>query len=131
MNHLTSRQLCDALPGVTYRQLDHACRLGLIPDDAHGSGTRRHFAPDTVTRLRIAAAVREASAAMFHDPVPWPTLCASVMDGPPPPERGYALLAGRQVRYTDDETLAAAFAALRAAVLVVAYDVTAPALVAV
>lgn len=120
--HLTSHQLCDYLD-ITYRQLDHACRLGLIPDNAQGSGTRRSFGPDTVLRLRIAAAVRQASADMFHDPVPWPTVCASVMDGPTPPVAGYALLAGRTVHYTTDEALAAVIVDYSTAVLVVPYDV--------
>ena len=123
MRHLTTPELCEALPGISYRQIDHACRLGLIPDNASGSGSRRSFDPGTVVRLRVAAAVREASSELFHDPLPWPTLCASVMDGPEPPIEGYALIHGRHVTYTTDEGLAAVLIDYSSAMLVVHYDV--------
>jgi DNA-binding transcriptional MerR regulator len=57
----TSREVCEHV-GVTYRQLDHWCRSGLITPatPAAGGGSRRGFSDGDVERVRrIAAAAAD------------------------------------------------------------------------
>jgi DNA-binding transcriptional MerR regulator len=57
----TSREVCEHV-GVTYRQLDHWTRCGLITpaQPAAGQGTRRRWSPADVERVRrIAAAAAD------------------------------------------------------------------------
>ena len=60
MAAMTSREVCE-LVGVTYRQLDYWCRLGLVEPTvpAHGQGSRRLFGPVDVARVRRLAAAAE------------------------------------------------------------------------
>lgn len=58
--NLTSRDVAD-LVGVTYRQLDYWCRVGLLGDElAHpgGPGSRRAWSPEVIGRLRLLVALR-------------------------------------------------------------------------
>lgn len=53
---LTTRDVCE-MAGVTYRQIDYWCRLGLVApsvQEAKGSGTFRHFVPEDVLAVRLA-----------------------------------------------------------------------------
>lgn len=55
----STRQVCDAA-GVSYRQLDYWCRLGLIRPalaDATGSGSRRRFSGHDLAIVRVVGAV--------------------------------------------------------------------------
>lgn len=55
---ITSREVCERV-GVTYRQLDYWCRVGLVAptQPAHGQGSRRLFGPADVERVRRVAAI--------------------------------------------------------------------------
>ena len=121
---MTSRRLCERL-GISYRQLDYACRLGLIHDTATGSGSRRHFDADTVARLTIAAQVKAAADRLFYDGMAWPTAVASVMNSPMPARRGYAVVIGHGLATFHDDADLADLCGRHGAVLVVPYDVDA------
>lgn len=43
--------------GISYRQLDHWARTGLLPDNAAGSGSSRSFTQHDVTIARIVKAL--------------------------------------------------------------------------
>lgn len=57
---LSSPEVCE-LSGLTYRQLDHWCRRGLIAPEvaADGSGTHRRWHPRVLIEIaRLAAAIK-------------------------------------------------------------------------
>ena len=60
---LTAPQVCRRA-GITYRQLDYWCRVGMIrPErDARGSGTQRKFTEAQARGMRLAAALMRAGA---------------------------------------------------------------------
>jgi hypothetical protein len=83
------------LVGCTYRQLDYLIRVGILTGETlnNGSGSRRAFTPDHVARLAVA--YRLASAMPRHgSPASsaWPLWANAVLNGPPPPARGFAVL---------------------------------------
>ncbi len=55
MSDLSANELARRA-GVTYRQLDYWCRIGLLPDTARGSGSARRFdASDFAVVCRLRA----------------------------------------------------------------------------
>jgi hypothetical protein len=64
-----------------------AVNLGLTP----GSGTRRYWPPDTVQRLRVAAALADAMAVPGESPKLRPA-AAAVMAGPYPGSGGFVAM---------------------------------------
>ena len=67
MNKLSSTDVC-RLAGITYRQLDHWCRSGVVTpahvtNDGGGSGRHRRFAPDSIRPLATLGRVSRATGA--------------------------------------------------------------------
>lgn len=51
---LSSTELVEEVPGLSYRVLDYWCRTGSIPFYASGSGQRRWHPPEAVASVRRA-----------------------------------------------------------------------------
>lgn len=75
--------------GVTYRRLDYLTRTGILPP-SEGTGRPREWTPDQVKRLHVAAALDRAHPA--RNPSVWPTAARAALEGPTPPDHGWALL---------------------------------------
>lgn len=91
---VSSRWLCEFI-GVTYRQLDYACRFcAALRAKNNGSGSRRRFTEDETRRLLIAAQLTSANVSSGNPQTAtiWPYAVVACMEGPPPPESGFALL---------------------------------------
>lgn len=100
----TSTQVCEHLD-ITYRQLDHVCRTGAIPEQRGwtGSGFRRTFDTDTMRRLTLARILADAmpyGSATRRSA--WPDTVRSVMAADTPPTSGYAVLHGDGALYFHD-----------------------------
>jgi hypothetical protein len=129
-------QAAAMLLGVTYRQLDFAIRtvpaLRDLPLMSKGSGSRRRFDTDTLRRLDVAARLNEANPgdtggggrSSF-----WLPAVEAAMDGPVPPEKGFAVLTpGRPPAVMYRATLRAADFPVGPVGGVVRYDLTRTAL---
>ena len=60
---ITSSELLNAVPNITYRQVDYWCRTGLltpVDEPTPGTGHVRRFAEDQVTRARVVATLLAA-----------------------------------------------------------------------
>lgn len=80
--------------GLTFRQLDYLSRSHILGPPAHGSGTVRHWPPDDVARLHVAAALMRAAP---HGVIDLPSAARAVAAGPPVPDRNLG-----RVRLTPD-----------------------------
>lgn len=89
---ISSLRLSEIL-GISYRRLDYACRFSAaLRAKNTGSGTRRRFTEDEARRLLVAAQLTSAVMAGTGSQTIWPNAVVSCMEGPPPPESGFALL---------------------------------------
>ena len=123
----SSRDVVEHL-GITYRQLDYAARAGYIPETAKGSGSRRRFDRDTVLRLAVARMVADAMPlGSSHYTAVWTSILRTVIAGPPPPERGVAVLDFAGVHYiAEHEAITPALIEVGALVVRYAVDTTSP-----
>lgn len=111
------------MAGITYRQLDHWARVGMVPPSlapAHGSGTQRRYSLEDVACLRVVGQLREGARILAVDS----PACRQVVDvvrrrfaelGPD----SFILLSATDVRYTNDPLDLAALAFATEAVVVV------------
>ena len=56
----SSPEVVEKVPGLTYRRLDHWCRIGLVVPmiEADGSGTHRRFSESDLRMIRIIVYLR-------------------------------------------------------------------------
>lgn len=83
--------------GCTYRQLDYVARIAALPGMTSGSGSRREWTPEQVTRLAIAQHMAEAClGADAQGRGLFSTLAVAALDEmlPEPPRTGYAVAYG-------------------------------------
>jgi hypothetical protein len=84
---MRSRDVAD-LAGISYRQLDYLTRTVPHLNDgtmSRGSGSRRHWNPDQLNRITIAALLADAGATSL------PAMTTALFDiDAPPPRAGWA-----------------------------------------
>jgi len=121
---VSSRRLCEIL-GISYRQLDYACRTNPVLQAKNtGSGNRRRFTEAEARRLYVAKMLTEAAPTVGTTTV-WPIAAREVMAGPEPLPCGFAVLSPEGwLSYRTE--LAATDFPTGAVGVVVRYDMTEP-----